>query len=108
MPLTTQSAPRIPLRGRYAEAALGGVVIGYLFEWEVEVQTDTVDVTAHGDVWKFNTAVASEWTFRAKNYVPLASAAHNINNLYTSTTVPPQVTVAGYSGAAASQGGSLA
>jgi len=102
MALTTQAAPRAVLHGRYAEAALGGTLIVLLFDWEVEVETDTVDVTAHADVWKFNTAIASQWTFRAKQYVIPASASHTINALYSSSAVPAQFTVAGYSGSVAS------
>lgn len=101
MSLSTQASPRQVLRGRYAEAAVGGVLIGFLTEWEVEVETDTADVTGFGDYWKFNAPLASQWTFRAKNYVPVGSTAHDINALYTSSNVPAQVTVAGYSGTVA-------
>ena len=100
--LVTQASPRAVLHGRYAEAAIGGTLVALLYEWEVEVETDTVDVTGHGDFWKFNTAIASGWTFRAKQYVIPASASHTINLLYSPSAVPAQFTVAGYSGSVAS------
>src|SRR5437763_16902286 len=97
MPLTTQSAPRPILHGRFAEAAIGGVVVANCFEREVEVETETADVTAFGDVWKFNAPLASGWTFLAKQYVIPPSASHTINTLYYSAAVPSQFTDAGYS-----------
>lgn len=102
MALTTQSAPRSVLNGRFAECAIGGTVVGLCFEWTVKVTTPTADVTAHGDVWEFNAALPSRWEFTAKEYVPVATAAHIMNTLYTSSAVPVQITVAGYSGSVAS------
>lgn len=98
MALTTQSAPRSALVGRYAEASLGGTLIALLFDWEVTYETDTADATAHGDFWKVTLPLDSGWTFRARGYVVPASAAHYGNQLYTSSAVPANVTVAGYSG----------
>jgi hypothetical protein len=107
MSISTLSAQRAVLDGRFAEAAVGGVVIGFLTDWEVKVTTKTADTTAHGDAWEYNQPLVSGWTFSAKQYMPVASASHTINALYSSGAVPAQVTIAGYSGAAASQGGSL-
>jgi hypothetical protein len=102
MSLTSLSAARSVLHGRYAEASLGGTLIALLKDWEVTVETDVVDVTAHSDVWKVFDALDSGWTFRAKSYVVPASAAHIINQLYSSGALPPAITVAGYSGSVAS------
>lgn len=101
MPLSTLSAGRGILNGRFAEAAIGGVLIGFLFEWSVDISTDTADTTAHGDVWQYNKPLDSGWTFKAKEYVPVATDTHILNTLYTTATVPVQVTVAGYSGTVA-------
>jgi len=102
MALSTQSAVRGVLNGRYAEAAVGGTLIGFLFEWTVKFSTRTADVTAHGDFWEYNAAMQTGWVFTAKQFVPIASTAHSPNALYTSGAVPAQFTVAGYSGSVAS------
>jgi len=109
MALSTLSAQRAVLNGRHAEAAVGGVVIAFLTDWEVKVATDTADTTAHNDAWKYSRALDSGWTFTAKQYMPVGSASHTINSLYSSGSVPSVVTVAGYGGptAPASQGGTL-
>lgn len=101
MPLSTQSAPRSALVGRYAEASLSGTLIALLFDWEVTIETDTVDATAHGDFWKVNLALDSGWTFRARGYVVPGSASHYLNSLWNSSAIPANVTVAGYSGSVA-------
>lgn len=109
MAISTLSAQRAVLDGRHAEAAVGGVVIAFLTDWEVKVSTDTADTTAHGDSWQYNQALDSGWVFTAKQYMPIGTASHTINSLYSSGGVPGQVTVAGYGGptAPASQGGTL-
>lgn len=98
MPISSLSAPRGILNGRFAEAAVGNVLIGFLTDWSVKVNTDIADTTAHGDAWQYNAALDSGWTFTAKQFVPVASASHTINALYSTGAVPAQVTVAGYSG----------
>jgi hypothetical protein len=99
--MSVPTSARSVLNGRYAEASVGGVLIALLYEWEVTVDTDSADVTAHGDPWKYKVALDSGWTFRAKSYVVPASAAHIINSLYSSGAVPPNVVVAGFSGTVA-------
>lgn len=96
MPVPT--TPRSVLNGRYAEASVGGVLLALLFDWEITVDTDTADVTAHGDVWKFKVPLDSGWKFRAKGYVVPASAAHYINSQWSSGAVPANVTIAAFSG----------
>lgn len=99
--MASDTSARNVLHGDFAEASVGGVLIALLTEWEVTVDTDTADVTAHGDEWKFNVALDSGWTFRAKGHVVPGSASHYLNSLYASTAVPPNVVVAGYSGSVA-------
>lgn len=94
-------AARSILNGRYAEASVGGTLIALLTEWEVTVDTDLADTTAHGDVWKQQAVLDSGWTFRAKGYVVPGSTGHRINSLYSSGSIPPAVTVAGFSGTVA-------
>lgn len=92
-------AVRNALVGRYAEASVGGVVIALLTEWEVTYTHDTADGTAHGDFWKHNYPLDSQWTFRARGFVTPGSANHYLNALWTANTAAAYVVVAGFSGA---------
>lgn len=94
-------AARSVLNGRYAEASVGGVLIAFLYDWEVVVDTDTADVTAHGDFWQYHVPLDSGWTFRFKAYVVPASSAHYLNQFWSNNAVPPNVAVAGFSGTVA-------
>jgi hypothetical protein len=94
-------AARSVLNGRYAEASVGGVLIALLFEWSVDVETTTVDLTAHGDTWKYIIPIVAGWTFKAKGYVVPASTGHQINALWSSGGPTANVTVAGFSGSVA-------
>lgn len=96
------NSPRAVLDGHFAEASIGGTLIALLFEWEATIDTDTTDLTAHGDVWKVTAALDSGWRFRARGYVVPASVNTKINDLYTSGALPVTITVAGYSGSVAS------
>lgn len=96
--MASPTTSRDVLHGDFAEASVGGVLIALLTEWSVDVDTDTADVTAHGDEWKYNVALDSGWTFKAKGYIVPGSASHYMNSLYSSGAVPANVTVAGYSG----------
>ncbi len=95
-------AARAVLNGRYAEASLNGVLIALLSDWTVTVTGKTADVTAHGDVWDFKVPLPSGWKFTAKSFVVPASVSHMIHALFASATLPPAVTVTGYSGSVAS------
>ena len=88
MPISSLSAARAIQNGRYAEAAVGGVLIAFLTEWDVKVNTDTADTTAHGDGWQYNQALDSGWVFSAKQWVPALSVNHTINLLYSSSGIP--------------------
>lgn len=94
-------AVRNVLVGRYAEASVGGVLIALLFDWEVTYEGNTAETTAHGDIWKTFTPLASGWTFRAKGYVVPASVNHYPKQLFQAATLPAAVTVAGFSGTVA-------
>lgn len=100
MPISSLSATRAVLNGRFAECAVGGVLVGFCFEWTVKFTTPTADVTAHGDVWEFNAPLPSSWVFTAKQYVPM-DTGHSPNALYSSAALPAQFTVAGYAGTVA-------
>jgi hypothetical protein len=91
-------AVRSVLNGRYAEASVAGVVLALLFDWEVTVETDTADATAHGDLWKLPLALDSGWRLRCRGYVVPASANHYINQMYV-PGAGSLLTVACWSGA---------
>lgn len=98
-------AARSALHGRYAEAAIGGVLIVYLTEWEVSANNDVEDITAHGDSFKRFTSLDADWTFRAQGHVVPASAAHYINTYFVNNNFQGEFTLRGYSGTVA--GGTL-
>src|SRR5215471_8388744 len=59
--------------GRYAICAfVGGTGVGTLvldaFDWEVEIVTDFVDGTAHGDLWDVPVPLKYSWTGRVRGY----------------------------------------
>src|SRR5947207_15317968 len=91
-------SPRSVLVGRYAEASTGGVVFALLFDWELTVETDTADATAHGDVWKIAIGLDTNWRLRARGYVVPASTAHYINQHWATGQPSTTFTVACYSG----------
>jgi hypothetical protein len=100
-------APVARLDGRYAEASLGGTLIAVLTEWEVTVETDTADATAHGDMWQFPLPLDSGWRVRCRGWIVPGSAAHYINAYYPSGAAGVIATIIfrGYSGTVA--GGTL-
>src|SRR5690348_9776409 len=97
-------AVRSALIGRYAEAAVGGVLIALLTEWEVTVEQKIIELTAHGDYWEYQVPTVAGWTFRAKGHVVPGSANHYINSLWAANALPGTsgyVTITGYSGSVA-------
>lgn len=60
--------------GRYAEASIGGVLIVQLYDWELVIEADYEDVTAHGDEYEVVVPLKQRWTFRARQYILLNTA----------------------------------
>ena len=40
-------------------------------EWEVTIESEMADVTAHGDFWEVNVPLKQSWRARAKGYVAI-------------------------------------
>lgn len=75
MPGSAASPATLPLKkvGRYATATLGSATL-HLFEWEVTFELETVDASAHGDLWRQPVALRQGWTGRARGYFTVAAA----------------------------------
>jgi hypothetical protein len=100
-PTVSGTAARSVVQGRYAECSIGsggGVVLVLLFDWEITVNFDYADATAHGDLWKQKVFLDGDWTARARGYVVPGSTTQYINSGLTSG-VPATLTFAGWSGA---------
>ena len=63
------------LRGRYAQASAGGAIAN-LFDWELTIEADYEDVTAHGDEWEQVVPLKQRWTFRARGYITTAGTTY--------------------------------
>ena len=85
--------------GRYAEASIGGVVIAQLYDWEVSIEADYEDVTAHGDEWEVVVPLKQRWTFRARQYC-LLNVATSLT-AFTTSAEPAGMTVRCYTEPAA-------
>src|SRR4051812_715173 len=62
-------AQRNVMQGRYAEAAIGGVLLALLTDWSLRLRTDTQDITGHGDIWRYTVPVVTGWTFTASGFI---------------------------------------
>lgn len=82
--------------GRYAVATIGGVAIAECFDWEVTLEADYEDVTAHGDEWEVVVPLKERWTFRARKYILLATATRL--TAFTTSAEPAAMTVVCYTG----------
>jgi hypothetical protein len=81
-----------------ASANVASNVILACYDWEVEIKTDEIDATGHGDAWKSKLMCASEWTFRAKAYVWMSGTSPvSYGLLWSKTTTPALATINAYS-----------
>src|SRR2546430_10505973 len=97
-PTISAVSPRSAVVGRYAECSIGGVVLVLLFDWEVTVNFDYADTTAHGDLWKQKVFLDGDWTARARGFV-VPGTINQYINAGMSSGVPATLTFAGWSGA---------
>ncbi len=95
-PSTSGASPRAYVVGGFAQCYLFGSVVVNLFDWEVNVNFDYADATAHGDHWKVKAFLDADWTARAKGYVAQVTASQYIKQA-TSSGVPTALTFIGYS-----------
>ena len=83
------------LNGRYAVATAGGSIAN-LFDWELSIEADYEDVTAHGDEWEQVVPLKQRWTFRAKGYITVGGTTYLA--AFNKTGAPATVTVVAYTG----------
>lgn len=95
----TSPIARNVLVGRYAECTLNGLVLVFLFDWEITITSDTVNLTATHDRWKIFVPVDSDWTARAKGYIAPSASTSYISGAYQAggAGIPALLTFAGYS-----------
>jgi len=55
------------LHGRYAICIIGALTLN-VFDWEMEIRTDYVDGTGHGDIWDVPVPLKYNWTARARGF----------------------------------------
>src|SRR5437867_2637031 len=102
MPLSSLSAPRNYLNGRFAECAIGGVLLGVCFDWSVDLEYGTTSPVAFGDLWETPTVLTGRWRARAKGFVVSGSVNHYLKALFAQHALISGITFAGYSGSVAS------
>lgn len=84
--------------GRYAVCTfVGGAGVGAItltaFDWEVEITTEFVDGTGHGDIWDVPVPLKYQWTGRARGYFDTSSNPYmHAYNLQTGATPPDILT----------------
>lgn len=95
-------AARQVLNGRYAEAAIGGVLLALLTDWEVHFKTEEVDFAGPGDYWAYRQPFVTDWYFTAKGWASPNASPQYINSLWQTTGPQAQFQVRGYAGSVAS------
>jgi len=80
----TSPAVRNVLIGRYAECSIGGVVLVFLFDWEINITSELTNLTACGDRWRVFVPIDSEWNARARGYIAPSAGTSYISGAYTS------------------------
>lgn len=83
----TAGSPVGRLHGRFATVTVGSVVLN-CFEWELEVQQEFADATAHGDFWFNPLPITQRWTARVRGYLTNSSAIA-ISSPSQSSSNPP-------------------
>lgn len=101
------------LNGQFATLAIGANEAGAaavpanavvnLFDWEISIETRTVDATAFGDYWRQPVIVSNGWTARARAYFTAGQVTSYLSvwRLQSGSTGnaykdPPIVTFTGY------------
>lgn len=81
--------------GRYAQCKIGGFVVAECFDWELTLEADHEDVTAHGDEWTVLAPLSQSWTFRARGYIPLNTGTY-ANGVFNASGSPASLSVIAY------------
>lgn len=97
----TAGTPVGRLHGRYGtlrlQTAVPADVTLLLFEWEVEVQQEFADATAHGDYWFNPLPITQRWTGRVRGYLTNSAAATYLTAGFNRSGVGGVLTLNGYS-----------
>lgn len=102
VPAAAPTAGPDRLRGDFALATCGSITL-LCYEWEVNFTLETVDSSAHADLWEYPVALRQAWTARARGYFTRAAAATAtyIATAGKQSADPAAVTFTGYSTPAA-------
>jgi len=96
----TSPTARNFLNGRYAECAIGGVVLVFLFNFRIRMNADYANLTAAGDRWKVNVFLDADWTAEARGYIAPAAVTSYLSASMTAG-IPQPLTFTAYSELAA-------
>jgi len=78
--------------GHYAVCTLAGMTLT-AFEWSLEIRTDFVDGTGHGDIWDVPVPLKYSWTARVRGYFDTANNPYtHLYNAQASGSPPPDIT----------------
>jgi hypothetical protein len=69
------ATPANRLNGRYGIATVAGFTLT-LVDWEVEIRTEFVDATAHGDIWDIPVPLKYLWTARLRGFYHVGDATY--------------------------------
>lgn len=86
------------LNGRYAVCSfVGGAGVGAItltaFDWEMEINTEFVDGTGHGDIWDVPIPLKYMWTARVRGYYDTSNTPymHTYTLQAPASGVPPDI-----------------
>ncbi len=82
------------LNGRYAIVAAGTFTLT-AFDWEVEIRTEFVDGTGHGDIWDVPVPLKYLWTAHVRGFFDTSSHVsylHSAYNAQITGSPPPDIT----------------
>jgi hypothetical protein len=86
------------LNGRYAVCTVAGLTLT-AFEWEVEVNTEFVDGTGHGDIWDVPVPLKYSWTGRVRGYYDTANNPYmHLYNGQITGSPPPDIAAIAFVG----------
>lgn len=78
--------------GRYAVCTIAGLVLT-AHEWELEIRTDFVDGTGHGDIWDIPVPLKYSWTARVRGRFDTANNPYmHLYNGQITGSPPPDIT----------------
>lgn len=90
IPLPTAATTR--LNGRYAVCTVGGLTLT-AHSWEIEITTEFVDGTGHGDIWDVPVPLKYMWTGRVRGFYDTANNPYmHLYNPQISGSPPPDIT----------------